>query len=85
MMKSFVLECCVDSVESAVEAELGGATRLELCACLPVGGLTPTRALFDAVRRAVESGAIERGRYENYLKLRREEERRGRRGREKRR
>lgn len=54
MMKSFVLECCVDSVESAVEAELGGATRLELCACLPVGGLTPTRALFDAVRRAVD-------------------------------
>lgn len=38
-----------------------------------------------AVRRAVESGAIERGRYENYLKLRREEERRSRRGRERKR
>lgn len=38
-----------------------------------------------AVRRAVESGAIERGRYENYQKLRREEERRSRRGRERRR
>ncbi len=38
-----------------------------------------------AVRRAVESGAIERGRYENYLKLRREQEGRSRRGRERRR
>ncbi len=49
-MENYVLECCVDSVESAVEAELGGADRLELCAALIVGGISPGPALFEQVR-----------------------------------
>ena len=50
-MKKGLLECCVDSVESAVHAANGGADRLELCAGLVIGGITPTGALYKEIRK----------------------------------
>ena len=46
-----ILECCVDSPESALNAYKGGADRLELCQDLIVGGTTPTLALYREVRK----------------------------------
>lgn len=48
-----LVEVAVDSLTGAEAAVAGGADRLELCACLQQGGLTPSLGLFEAVRQAV--------------------------------
>ncbi|XP_042315372.1 copper homeostasis protein cutC homolog isoform X2 [Sceloporus undulatus] len=53
MANGFLMEICVDSVESAVNAERGGAGRLELCANLMEGGTTPSIGLLQVVKQCI--------------------------------
>lgn len=45
------IEACVDSYASAKAAFCGGADRFELCGQLSIGGVTPSPALFEQIRR----------------------------------
>jgi copper homeostasis protein len=49
----FLLEISVETAEAAAAAERGGAQRIELCADLNLGGLTPSDELMRRVRELV--------------------------------
>lgn len=46
-----IIEICANSAQSCVEAEAGGAHRVELCAAIPEGGTTPS---YGEIRMAQE-------------------------------
>jgi copper homeostasis protein len=46
-----ILEACVNSAFSAAEAERGGASRVELCENMAVGGTTPSMGTIREARR----------------------------------
>ncbi len=50
----FHLEVCVDTAEGAIAAERGGATRIELCGNLVIGGTTPSVSLVEIVKQNVK-------------------------------
>lgn len=68
-MKDYILEVCVDSVESAIAAVRGGAQRLELCANLVIGGTTPGVSQFKLIRNAcdIPINVLIRPRYGDFL------------------
>jgi copper homeostasis protein len=55
-ISDLTVEVCVDSLDSAIAAERGGAVRVELCAGLVEGGVTPSAGLIATARQKLSIG-----------------------------
>jgi copper homeostasis protein len=53
-MGKVLLEICCGSIDDAVEAERGGADRVELCSALFLGGLTPSIGTIQEAKRRLK-------------------------------
>lgn len=56
MLNNLKIEVCLDSVESALAAEAGGAHRVELCDNLFEGGTTPSLGTIRETRKRIAIG-----------------------------
>lgn len=53
-MSKRIVEVCVDGVDSAINAKIAGADRLEVCQDLQIGGTTPSYGLLKSIVEAVD-------------------------------
>lgn len=53
-MSKYTIEVCANSAESALQAQKGGAKRVELCAGIPEGGTTPSYGEISMARKRLE-------------------------------
>ena len=51
MLNPLVLEICAESLDYAIAAQRAGAHRIELCADLASGGITPSAGQMQAARK----------------------------------
>ncbi len=57
-MAHVLLEICCGSIDDAIEAEKGGADRVELCSALFLGGLTPSLGTIQEAKRRLKIPAM---------------------------
>jgi copper homeostasis protein len=57
-MANILLEICCGSIDDAIQSEIGGADRVELCSALFLGGLTPSIGTLQEAKRRLKIPVI---------------------------